>query len=284
MKKAILLGILIFFNIAYGDVSNWGDNSSVTYNDSQDVTKMTGSDQLSISFWVEPADKQTGNDDTIVNQEETYEVALTTDDKIAYAINVDTDGDGTGDSWAWITTDVQLTPDEYQHIALTYDGTTGEVKIYKDGKEAYNKTDFPTGTLTTSWRAQNYGLEITNRPLYDTGSTINVSGVGIFNNTLTPEEIEKLYNGTMTAEEFNNSGAIFFAPLINDTSDIINDFNGTLVNNDTILLNSGRAPDKLKKLINNIDDDGGGAPVRTPIPLPATLITVSLLTYLLRKN
>ena len=88
----------------------------------------------------------------------------------------------------------------------------------------------------------------------------------------------------MTADEFNNSGAIFFAPLINDTSDIINDFNGTLVNNDTILLNSGRAPDKLKKLINNINDDGGGAPVRTPIPLPATLITVSLLTYLLRKN
>ena len=278
MKKAILLGILIFFNIAYGDVSNWGDNSSVTYNDSQDVTKMTGSDQLSISFWVEPADKQTGNDDTIVNQEETYEVALTTDNRIKYAINVG------GSSWQWITTDVQLTPDEYQHIALTYDGTTGEVKIYKDGEEVYNKTDFPTGTLTTSWRAQNYGLEITNRPLYDTGSTINVSGVGIFNNTLTPEEIEKLYNGTMTADEFNNSGAIFFAPLINDTSDIINDFNGTLVNNDTILLNSGRAPDKLKDLMNSINDDGGGAPVRTPIPLPATLITVSLLTYLLRKN
>ena len=282
MKKAILLGILIFFNIAYGDVSNWDDDSTLKYDGSQDVTKMTGSDQLSISFWVEPADKQTGNYggnyDIIVNQEETYEVALTTDNRIKYAINVG------GSSWQWITTDVQLTPDEYQHIALTYDGTTGEVKIYKDGKEAYNKTDFPTGTLTTSWRAQNYGLEITNRPLYDTGSTINVSGVGIFNNTLTPEEIEKLYNGTMTADEFNNSGAISFAPLINDTSDIINDFNGTLVNNDTILLNSGRAPDKLKKLINNINDDGGGAPVRTPIPLPATLITVSLLTYLLRKN
>jgi hypothetical protein len=150
MKKAILLGILIFFNIAYGDVSNWGDNSSVTYNDSQDVTKLTGSDQLSISFWVEPADSQNGNGDIIVNQEETYEVALTTDDKIAYAINVDTDGDGTGDSWAWITTDVQLTPDEYQHITLTYDGTTGEVKIYKDGEEVYNKTDFSTGTLITS--------------------------------------------------------------------------------------------------------------------------------------
>ena len=278
MKKAILLGILIFFNIAYGDVSNWDDDSTLKYDGSQDVTKMTGSDQLSISFWVEPADKQTGNDDTIVNQEETYEVALTTDNRIKYAINVG------GSSWQWITTDVQLTPDEYQHIALTYDGTTGEVKIYKDGEEVYNKTDLSTGTLITSSRAQDYGLEIANRPLFDVGSTINVSGVGIFNNTLTPEEIEKLYNGTMTAEEFNNSGAIFFAPLINDTSDIINDFNGTLVNNDTILLNSGRAPDKLKKLINNINDDGGGAPVRTPIPLPATLITVSLLTYLLRKN
>ena len=279
MKKAILLGILIFFNIAYGDVSNWDDDSTLKYDGSQDVTKMTGSDQLSISFWVEPADKQTGNDDTIVNQEETYEVALTTDNRIKYAINVG------GGSWQWITTDVQLTPDEYQHIALTYDGTTGEVKIYKDGEEVYTKTDYSTGTLITSSRAQDYGLEIANRPFYgEEGSTINVSGVGIFNNTLTPEEIEKLYNGTMTADEFNNSGAIFFAPLINDTSDIINDFNGTLVNNDTILLNSGRAPDKLKDLMNSINDDGGGAPVRTPIPLPATLITVSLLTYLLRKN
>ena len=99
MKKAILLGILIFFNIAYGDVSNWDDDSTLKYDGSQDVTKMTGSDQLSISFWVEPADSQNGNS-IIVNQEETYEVALTTDDKIAYAINVDTDGDGTGDSWA----------------------------------------------------------------------------------------------------------------------------------------------------------------------------------------
>ena len=121
MKKAILLGILIFFNIAYGDVSNWDDDSTLKYDGSQDVTKLTGSDQLSISFWVEPADKQTGNDDTIVNQEETYEVALTTDDRIKYAINVDTDGDGNSDSWYWITTDVQLTPDEYQHISLTYD-------------------------------------------------------------------------------------------------------------------------------------------------------------------
>ena len=91
----------------------------------------------------------------------------------------------------------------------------------------------------------------------------------------------------MTAEEFNNSGVIFFAPLINDTSDIINGFNGTLVG-ETIRLNPGQAPENLKKLINNINninnDNGGRAPIRTPIPLPAILITVSLLTYLLRKK
>jgi hypothetical protein len=169
MKKAILLGILIFLNIAYGDVSNWGNYSTLRYDGSQDITKLTGSDQLSISFWVKPADRQDGDYDIIVNQEETYEVALTKDNKIKYAINVG------GGSWRWITTDVQLTPNEYQHITLTYDGTTGVVKIYKNGKEVYNKTDFPTGTLTTSWRAQNCGLEICNRPLFDTGSTIDVA-------------------------------------------------------------------------------------------------------------
>jgi hypothetical protein len=41
-------------------------------------------------------------------------------------------------------------------------------------------------------------------------------------------------------------------------------------------------PENLKRLINNINEND--APIRTPIPLPAILITVSLLTYLLRKN
>ncbi|WP_421077434.1 LamG domain-containing protein [Methanothermococcus sp. Ax23] len=290
MKKAItLLGILVlFFNTAYGDLSNWGDNSTLRYDGSQDVTQLTGSDQLSISFWVAPTDNQNTDYDIIVNQENTYEVALTTDNKIKYAINVDTNNDGVGDSWYWIETDVQLTPDEYQNIVLTYDGNTGTVKIYKDGEEVYSKTDFKTGTLTSNFRNDttyiNSGLEIANRPWKEIwGADINVSGVGIFNKTLTPEEIEKLYNGTMTAEEFNDTGVVFFAPLIGNTSDIINGFNGTTIG-DTINVSS-EAPENLERLLGNIvAGEGGGTPIITPIPISTTLIAISLIMYLILRK
>jgi len=289
---------LILLNGVYAEVSNYGSSSELIYDGGAEYNEdmcINGNDQFSTAFWVAPT-QDTGG--ILINKEGTYEVALTSDNKIKYAIRIDGNGDGKPDGWAWITTDVQLTTDEYSHIALTYD--QGTVQIYKDGQKVYDETNpeydysiysgnhLQNGSLITwdSWK--NAPLYIANRPLHNdnNGAFVNMSGVGIFNRSLTPEEIGKLANGTMTFEDLNNSGCIFFAPLVNNTDEIMrNVTNGTL-SGSTIDFIEGQAPEPLKRMMDPNSFYGAPAqPVKTPIPLPALLLTISLTTYMaLRKR
>jgi len=289
---------LLLLNGVYAEVSNYGSSSELIYDGGAEYNEdmcINGNDQFSTAFWVAPT-QDTGG--ILINKEGTYEVALTSDNKIKYAIRIDGNGDGKPDGWAWITTDVQLTTDEYSHIALTYD--QGTVQIYKDGQKVYDETNpeydysiysgnhLQNGSLITwdSWK--NAPLYIANRPLHNDndGAFVNMSGVGIFNRSLTPEEIGKLANGTMTFEDLNNSGCIFFAPLVNNTDEIMrNVTNGTL-SGSTIDFIEGQAPEPLKRMMDPNSFYGAPAqPVKTPIPLPALLLTISLTTYMaLRKR
>ena len=264
---------------------------------------MYGNDQFSTAFWVAPtADTQNHNGDILINKEGTYEVALTSDNRIKYAIHIDDNGDGNpSESWAWITTDVQLTPDEYSHVALTYD--QGTVQIYKDGQKVYDKTNPKYDYYKNGWYLQNGSLitwngckddpiYIANRPACSNiyGASVNMSGVGVFNRSLTPEEIGKLANGTMTFEDLNNSGCIFFAPLVNNSDELMrNVTNGTL-SGGTIDLINGQAPEPLIRMMDPDSFYGAPAqppaqPTRTPISLLALLLTISLTTYVaLRKR
>jgi hypothetical protein len=295
---------LILLNGVYADVSNYGDASALIYNGTDEYNEelaMNGNDQFSTAFWVAPtASNQLNNGGILLNKENTYEVALTTDNRIKYAIHV-TDENGQNAGWAWITTNVTLTPNEYSHIALTYD--KGNVKIYKDGQLVYDETNpeydyqipwsgdtyLHNGSLITVDKYKDAPLYIANRPAvnHSKGAYVNMSGVGIFNRSLTPEEIKKLANGTMTFEDLNNSGCIFFAPLINDTNEIMrNVTNGTFIGN-TIAFIPGQAPEPLKRMMdpNNFYRNNARPPVKTPIPLPALLLTISLTTYMaLRKR
>lgn len=279
-------------------LTHYGSSSELIYDGGAEYNEdmcINGNDQFSTAFWVAPT-QDTGG--ILINKEGTYEVALTSDNKIKYAIRIDGNGDGKPDGWAWITTDVQLTTDEYSHIALTYD--QGTVQIYKDGQKVYDETNpeydysiysgnhLQNGSLITwdSWK--NAPLYIANRPLHNdnNGAFVNMSGVGIFNRSLTPEEIGKLANGTMTFEDLNNSGCIFFAPLVNNTDEIMrNVTNGTL-SGSTIDFIEGQAPEPLKRMMDPNSFYGAPAqPVKTPIPLPALLLTISLTTYMaLRKR
>ena len=282
---------LILLNGVYADVSNYGDNSEMIFDGGAEYNEdmgMYGNDQFSTAFWVAPT-APNSNGDMLINKEGTYEVYLTSDNKIAYAINTDKE------SWTGITTDVQLTPDEYSHIALTYN--QGTVQIYKDGQKVYDETPLQNGSLSLyPYYGYDYKKEdpiyIANRPACgnDNGASVNMSGVGIFNRSLTPEEIGKLANGTMTFEDLNNSGCIFFAPLVNNTDEIMrNVTNGTL-SGSTIDFIEGQAPEPLIRMMDPDSFYGAPAqppaqPTRTPISLLALLLTISLTTYVaLRKR
>ena len=275
---------LILLNGVYADVSNYGDNSEMIFDGGAEYNEdmgMYGNDQFSTAFWVAPT-APNSNGDMLINKEGTYEVYLTSDNKIACAINTDKE------SWTGITTDVQLTPDEYSHIALTYN--QGTVQIYKDGQKVYDETPLQNGSLSLyPYYGYDYKKEdpiyIANRPAYNSGADINMSGVGIFNRSLTPEEIGKLANGTMTFEDLNNSGCIFFAPLVNNTDEIMqNVTNGTL-SGSTIKFISGQAPEPMKYMNSHLYDTHTAQPTRTPISLLALLLTISLTTYVaLRKR
>ena len=301
-----IFATLILLNGVYADVSNYGDRSEMIFDGNKEYNKdvgMYGNDQFSVAFWVAPTNNQTTDSDVIINKEGTYTVALTRDNRIKYAIHVDDNGDGdpNSESWDWITTNVTLTPNEYSHIALSYD--QGTVQIYKDGQKVYGETNprfdhnitsedyLHNGSLVTWDRWKNTPLYLANRPINNKdGASVNISGVGIFNRSLTPEEIGKLANGTMTFDDLNNSGCIFFAPLINDTNEIMrNVTHGTLgVPNNTIAFIEGQAPEQLKKMMDPNNFYGKTStqpPVKTPIPLPALLLTISLTTYMaLRKR
>ena len=289
---------LILLNGVYADVSNYGDHSEMTFDGGAEYNEdmaMLGNDQFSTAFWVAPTANQDGNHDILINREGTYEVGLTNDNRIRYAIHIDNNGDGKPDEgWAWITTDVKLTTDEYSHIALTYN--QGTVQIYKDGQKVYDKTNPKYDYYKNGWYLQNGSLitwnqykddpiYIANRPNNKKGANVNMSGVGIFNRSLTPEEIGKLANGTMTIDDLNNSGCIFFAPLVNNTDEIMrNVTNGTL-SGSTIDFIEGQAPEPMKYMNSHLYDTHTAQPVKTPIPLPALLLTISLTTYVaLRKR
>ncbi|CAB3287998.1 protein of unknown function [Methanocaldococcus lauensis] len=288
-KIVFLTIILCLLTFIYGDVENYGDYSKLIFDGgdkNNSKLSMNGNSEFTTAFWIKPTGSQTTNYDIILNKETTYEIALTKDNKLKYAISIDKDGDGKSDSWAWITTNVQLDTNEYQHIALTYDN--GEVKIYKNGELVYDEknpkfdyiwhgnTRLPDGSLVTcSNQYNNSPLYIANRPWRGYwGSNIIVSGVGIFNRSLTEDEIKKLYNGEMTLDELKKSGCIFFAPLINDTKDIINGINGKLQGS-TIQLHTGEAPKNLKKMMESLYKNNN---TKAPIPKAVFLISLFLIS------
>jgi hypothetical protein len=273
---------LILLNGVYADVSNYGDHSELIYDGGADYNEdmcMNGNDQFSTAFWVAPtANPQNNTEVALISKENTYIVGVSSNNTIRYAIHID-------DDWRRITTNITLESDEYSHIALTYD--QGNVQIYKDGQKVYDETPLPNGSLYTKDKWKNTSLYIANRPKhsYKYGSFVNMSGVGIFNRSLTPEEIGKLANGTMTFEDLNNSGCIFFAPLVNNTDEIMqNVTNGTL-SGSTIKFISGQAPEPMKYMNSHLYDTHTAQPTRTPISLLALLLTISLTAYMvLRKR
>jgi hypothetical protein len=282
-KKSKLILIMFFTSLigfVHADVVNSGNTSELIFDGGDDYNSdlsMEKNDEFSIAFWISPSGDQINNG-MIVNKEGTYEIMLTDDNIIRYALSIDGDGDGITDSWATITTDVQLDPNDYQHVVFTYD--EGEVKIYKDGELVYDEINpnfdyspntLPNGTLTAQ-NLEELPLYIANRPAAGNiyGSNINISGVGIFDKSLTPEEVQKLYYGDMTLEDLTNSGCIFFAPLINDTMDIINGVNGTL-SGDMIALISETGPPNLLNMNLNAN---GISPLKTPTPLGSIILAL----------
>src|SRR5262245_56631211 len=86
---------------------------------------------------------------------------------------------------------VAMTPNEWHHIAATYDQTTGVGTVYLDGVPVFS------ATLGSFDLATSADLYIGHRPL--TGEHFPwfaglIDEVEIFNRALTPEEIQNIYN------------------------------------------------------------------------------------------
>ena len=82
---------------------------------------------VTMEAWINHSGSGTGTQ-IILNKEGEYEMGLTADTgEIIYAIA------GTAPTWTWHYTGHFVTPGEWTHVAVTYDGVAGEVKTYING-------------------------------------------------------------------------------------------------------------------------------------------------------
>ena len=82
---------------------------------------------MTMEAWINHSGNGTGSQ-IILNKEGEYELGITADTgELKWAIA------DSGNSWFWRDLGVFVTPGEWNHIAVTYDGVAGEVRTYVNG-------------------------------------------------------------------------------------------------------------------------------------------------------
>ena len=88
-----------------------------------------------------------GNGGIIFNKENSYEIAVSSNGSISYALN---EASGTN-TWAWNDTGYNLEQNVEHHISFVYDGTSNTVQLFVDGVlESTNSANVPDALANTN--------------------------------------------------------------------------------------------------------------------------------------
>ena len=213
-----------------------GTNSGITFNAVKDYAVFDGSNDYitfatkfnqmqqagSFSVWIKPANiGSTGNDIIFDNSDVSsanngfsirHSDPSGSKTVVLFGIWGSTDGS--------ITTDAIWTGDEWQHLVVTYDGTTG--KVYRNG------TLVKSGALTANSSAGSYNARIGwgangNDHKFEGGMYQAL----IYNDALTQSEVTTLYNSGTPVASPSTSGLVTKLNLSSDTNDSQGSNNGT---------------------------------------------------------
>jgi len=132
-----------FVSEPYNSVRFDGVDDYLRFADSSQTTHLAG------SFTIEAEFIWNGNLNTnralLLNKENSYEIGITSNGSIQYALRE------SGGGWTWIDTGVNVALGEVANIALTYDKTTRQVSFYLNGVQT--ATTLPLGPITLNQTA-----------------------------------------------------------------------------------------------------------------------------------
>ena len=163
-----------------------------------DHSSLQMTNNVTMEAWINHSGSGTGTQ-IIFNKEGEYEVAITADTgEIKWAIA------DTLPTWSWHNTGHFVTPGEWTHVAVTYDGVAGEVKTYINGTlvETFAQSG-PIGDVYTLYD----DLYIGGR---ENAVTQRFEGkideVRVWSTTRTQGEIQANMNGQLTGAESGLAG------------------------------------------------------------------------------
>lgn len=154
---------------------------------------LDGSSEITIELWVKPV---LGKRASLVNKyvydysipinERVYELDITVEGHVQFALS----SDGTSDGTVWLKSSTRIPNNTWTHIAVTSDGET--MKIYINGKQDKNTAEAPSIIHTSPFNlyigAWRYSL--TEMDVYFTGY---IDELRILNRCLTADEVQSDY-------------------------------------------------------------------------------------------
>ena len=175
---------------------------------------------LSFAAWVKPNGRST--ESILFNREGEYELAISSNGNLAYAIANSNPG------WTWVDTPVHIPLNEWVHIAFTYD--SGGPKIYINGKLVYVGSGIGTiGDVAPSQNELRFGWR------ENLGPNNKFSGfmdeISLWNRVLTPQQIENLLTIPLDGTE---SGLVLHYRISSGESNTLSDstsnsFDGNII-------------------------------------------------------
>ena len=155
------------------------------YVDCGNAVSLNTTNAITVELWVKPRGSYTGNYQMFVgkNYGDSWAIArLATSDNFHWYINT------TGSGWQAVTYGT-LIPDNWYHLVMTYDSSTGKWYAYINGAQYLLKT--LSGTIGISSTNLQIGRDLT---IYFSNGLID--DVRIYNRALSAAEIKALYDAT----------------------------------------------------------------------------------------
>ena len=153
---------------------------------------------VTMEAWINHNGGGTGSQ-LIFNKEGEYEMGITADTgEIKYAIAENTD------TWSWHNTGHFVTPGEWSHVAVTFDGVAGEIRTYVNGTlvDTHNQPG-PMGDVYTMYNDVSIGGR---ENATDQRFQGEIDEVRVWNTTRTQGEIQAHMHSLLTGAEAGLAG------------------------------------------------------------------------------
>ncbi len=116
-----------------------------------------------------------------INKELQYELGFNSSGRLIGAIN-------TTDAWGWLDSGWDVPPNEWVHVAMTYDGTT--VSFYGNGQKVGEVAHPQGGTITSISQPLRFGArDVNTDDTADLFNDMDLDEVRVWNRVLSPTEI-----------------------------------------------------------------------------------------------